>query len=264
MAPGASRRYRASSSGNRIGTRASPSGAAPGVIPLNRYRHRKRRRAALPGTIAVTPAPGITPRAAPPLSLPPPRCLPAAPPPIRPRPATVPRQRRQHRTRHGRRRRRDPAGPPPALEPSPRRGRAVQPRPPVSARCVPPPPVPVAAAEPLSPCRAPSQPERPPEPWPRSWVSPKKESVHRIQGRIGTAPGQRDGGTAACHGWGGAAIGHAAGAAGHGRGGGGEGGRLCPHHAELPPPRPLPAECPHSAATNGGYSRKENGGFFCP
>uniref|UniRef100_A0A8V1A743 Uncharacterized protein n=1 Tax=Gallus gallus TaxID=9031 RepID=A0A8V1A743_CHICK len=66
MAPGASRRYRASSSGNRIGTRASPSGAAPGVIPLNRYRHRKRRRAALPGTIAVTPAPGITPRAAPP------------------------------------------------------------------------------------------------------------------------------------------------------------------------------------------------------
>ena len=183
MAPGASRRYRASSSGNRIGTRASPSGAAPGVIPLNRYRHRKRRRAALPGTIAVTPAPGITPR--------------AAPPPIRPRPATVPRQRRQHRTRHGRRRRRDPAGPPPALEPSPRRGRAVQPRPPVSARCVPPPPVPVAAAEPLSPCRAPSQPERPPEPWPRSWVSPKKESVHRIQGRIGTAPGQRDSGTGA-------------------------------------------------------------------
>ncbi|XP_021232977.1 uncharacterized protein C1orf194 homolog [Numida meleagris] len=54
--------------------------------------------------------------------------------------------------------------------------------------------------------QAPPQPQRPPEPWPRSWVSPRKESVHRIQGRI---------------------------------------------------------ECPHSAATNGGYSRKKNGGFFC-
>ncbi|XP_052558379.1 LOW QUALITY PROTEIN: cilia- and flagella-associated protein 276 [Tympanuchus pallidicinctus] len=76
-----------------------------------------------------------------------------------------------------------------------------------SVRCVPPPPAPVAVAQPLPPCRAPPQPERPPEPWPRSWASPRKESVHRIQGRI---------------------------------------------------------ECPHSAATNGGYSRKENGGFFCP
>ncbi|XP_072212426.1 cilia- and flagella-associated protein 276 [Excalfactoria chinensis] len=53
--------------------------------------------------------------------------------------------------------------------------------------------------------QASSQPQRAPEPWPRSWVSPKRESVHRIQGRI---------------------------------------------------------ECPHSAATNGGYSRKENGGYF--
>ncbi|XP_048781954.1 protein FAM98B-like [Lagopus muta] len=128
-----------------------------------------------------------------------------------------------------------PAGSPPALEPSPRRGRAVQPRPP---------------------------PERPPEPWPRSWASPKKESVHRIQGRIGTAPGHRAGGTAACHGWGGGVGGPSSGAAGHGSGGGAGGAWLRPHRAEpLPPP---PAECPHSAATNGGYSRKENGGFFCP
>ncbi|XP_040391495.1 protein C1orf194 homolog [Cygnus olor] len=54
---------------------------------------------------------------------------------------------------------------------------------------------------------APRQPQRPPEPSPRCWASPKKESVHSIQGGI---------------------------------------------------------ECPHSAATNSGYSRKADGGFFSP
>lgn len=267
--------------GTGNGTEHRFPGMAPGIIPWKRHRHPSialgggTGRHPFETVSAPEPAPGSAHRdhgrdpgtghhpegctPPPPSAVPPRRPLPR-----RPRPAAVPRQRRQHRTRYGRRRR-DPAGSPPALEPSPRRGRAVQPRPPVSVRCVPPPPrsrcggsastsvqgPPTAGTAPGAVAAELGEPQEgigASDPGTDRYGTGTPGGGHSCVSRVGGRSQRPELGGSGTRQW--------------GRGGGAGCGRTS--LSRCPLPSPPPAECPHSAATNGGYSRKENGGFFCP